>query len=78
MIINNKSNEELTEAFEDLYWKYPDIIKVLEINFKSIYIRYEKKIAKYYVDRHQEFLKEHTDQEIKDLREYILKSLKNI
>ena len=78
MIINNKSNEELTEAFEDLYWKYPDIIKVLEINFKSIYIRYEKKIAKYYVDRHQEFLKEHTDQEIKDLRETLKKRIEDI
>ena len=72
MIINNKSEEELINAFEDYYWHVPEIIKIIEINFKGIYIRYEKKIIKYYQDRHQEFLKTHSEQEIKNLKEQLM------
>ena len=78
MIIKNKSEEELLDAFEEYYWKTPEIIKIIEINFKSIYIRYEKKINKYYNDRHQEFLKEHSEQEIKNLKEKLLSQIEHI
>ena len=78
MIINNKSEEELINAFEDFYWHVPEMIKIIEINFKSIYIRYEKKIQKYYVDRHQEFLKEHSEQEIKNLKEKLINQIEHI
>lgn len=67
-IIDNASEEDLNNCFEELYWKNPDIIKIIEINFKSIYLRYESKINKYYLDRHNEFLKSHNDTEIYDMR----------
>ena len=48
----------------DYIYTEEDIIKIIELNFKSIYLKYEKKIVKYYVARHEEFLKSHTDEEI--------------
>ena len=67
-IINNKSFDELKKTFEEIYWKNSEIIKIIEINFKSIYLKYERKIDKYYENRHNEFLKNHTDKEIYDIR----------
>ncbi len=67
-ILSNASNEELKLCFEELYWKNSDIIRTIEINFKSIYLRNEKKINKYYETRHLEFLKNHKDSEISDMR----------
>lgn len=67
-ILNNVSEEKLDECFEELYWKNPDIIKIIEINFKSIYLKYESRINKYYSERHNEFLKSHKDLEIYDMR----------
>lgn len=74
-IINNSSDEELQNYFEELYWKNSDIIKTIEINFKSIYIKNEKKIDKYYENRHQEYLKSHTDDEIYNARIVLTKQL---
>ena len=67
-VINGASDNELEEAFEEIYWKNADIVKIIEINFKSIYLRNEKKINKYYEDRHEEFLKTHQDFEIYEMR----------
>ena len=67
-ILNNVSDEELKTYFEEIYWKNPDIIRIIEINFKNIYLKYEKKIDKYYASRHQAFLKKHKDEEIYDMR----------
>lgn len=67
-VINNVNEEELAVYFEEIYWKFPDIIKTIEISFKNIYLKYEKKIDKYYLDRHNEFLKNHNDNEILDIR----------
>lgn len=67
-VLNNATQEELNNLFEKYYWKNSDFLKILEINFKSIYFKYEKKINKHYEIRHQEFLKEHNDQELEDLR----------
>lgn len=80
-ILNNSSNEDLQNLFEKLYWKNSDIISIIEINFKSIYLKYEKKIQKYYDNRHNEFLKKHKDSEIYDLRIKLnnkINELKNI
>ena len=68
LILNNAKDEELKEKFEELYWKFPEIIKTIEINFKSIYQRYEKKIDKYYKDRNTEFLKNVDNKDINKTR----------
>ncbi len=67
-LLNNASPLELKNCFEQIYWKNSDIIRMLEINFKSIYLRYEKKIIKYYETRHEEFLKNHSDEEVYKMR----------
>jgi len=67
-VINNASDDELKQLFEEIYWKFPEIIKALEVNFKSIYLKNEKKINKYYEDRHKEFLLSHKDDELTDVR----------
>ncbi len=66
-ILANANDEELKLAFEEIYWKNSDIIKIIEINFKNIYLKYEKKIMKYYEDRHNEFLKKHNDNELYEM-----------
>lgn len=77
-IINNANDDELKECFEEIYWKNSDIIKTIEINLKSIYYRNEKKINKYYEDRHNEYLKSHNDNEIYDLRVKLSKDIINL
>lgn len=67
-IINNATDEDLKTCFEEIYWKNSDIIKIIEINFKSIYLQNEKKINKYYENRHQEFLKNSKGSEMNDIR----------
>ena len=75
-ILSNVNDEELSTYFEEIYWKNPDIIRIIEINFKNIYLKNEKKINKYYETRHQEFLKNHKDQEIYDMRVKISNELR--
>jgi len=74
-ILNNATDEELKNCFEEIYWKDSDLIKTIEINFKSIYLKYEKKIDKYYENRHEEYLKEHKDSDIYDIRLKFYKQL---
>ena len=75
-ILINSNDDDLKKCFEEIYWKDSDIIKIIEINFKSIYFRYEKKINKYYEERHEEFLKNHNDSEIYNMRVKLSDQLK--
>lgn len=76
-IFKKESSEALKTSFEEIYWKFPEIIKTIEINFKSIYLRNEKKIIKYYEDRHEDFLKNHNDAEIYDMHIRLLNEISN-
>ena len=67
-LMSGTKDEELKQVFEEIYWKFPEIVKTIEINFKSIYLKNEKKINKYYEDRHKEFLKTHKDSELVDVK----------
>ena len=40
--------EELKQSFEDIYWKCPDIINHITLNFKHLYYLNEKKFIAYY------------------------------
>ena len=77
LIIGDK-DEELKTIFEELYWSFPELIKTIEINFKSIYQRYEKKIDKYYKDRNEEFLKNVDNKDIINLRIELNKEYKQL
>ena len=75
MIQNNTDEEQLKDTFEPLYWKLPELIKAIEINFKSIYLKYEKKIDKYFENKHKEYLSKHTDKELIDKKQQLIKTI---
>ena len=77
-ILTNAKDDELSTYFEEIYWKNPDIIRIIEINFKNIYLKNEKKIDKYYEIRHQAFLKKHKDEEIYDMRIKLSSQIKSL
>ena len=77
-MIDGASDEELKQSFEEIYWKFPELVKTLEVNFKSIYLRNEKKINKYYEDRHKEFLLSHKDEELFDVRINLIDEVNNL
>ena len=64
-IINHRDDERfIHDVFEKIYWKCSDIIKILEINFKSLYYKNEKLIEKFYADRKEKILSTHNESEI--------------
>ena len=67
-LLNNATDEELKDIFEEIYWKNSDVIKIMEANFKNLYLKNEKKIDKHYESRHEEFLKNHKDEELYEMR----------
>jgi len=77
-IFNNESEEDLKNYFEEVYWKFPELVRTIEVNFKSIYLRNEKKINKYYDDRHKEFLEKHNDSEIYDMRIKLINQIRQL
>ena len=44
------NSPSVKEAFEQIYWKCPDIITQIELSFRNIYLREEKNIDKYYAE----------------------------
>ena len=54
--LSTADEELLKTKFEELYWKYPELIKTLEINFKGIYLKNQKAIDKFYSDKYASFL----------------------
>ena len=66
-IILSPADEELIKTkFEELYWKYPELIKTIEINFKGIYLKNKKAIDKYYDSKYSAFLSNNNVKEISD------------
>lgn len=48
MIRNDSSyQEQMKQVFEEIYWKCPDIINHITLNFKYLYYKYEKFFDKY-------------------------------
>ena len=54
----NINSSETKDTFEKLYWKCPDIILHIELNFRSLYLKYEKEIDKYFVNLEKDLLSE--------------------
>ena len=77
-ILSGLTDDELRQIFEEIYWKFPEIVRTIEINFKSIYLKNEKKINKYYEDRHKEFLKSHQDSELIDVKINLINEINNL
>ena len=65
----------IKDTFEQIYWKCPDIIIHIELNFRSIYFRNEKIINKYFEDEKKRIIKELGLNEEEAIEKY--KTLKN-
>ena len=52
------NSTRVKDIFEQIYWKCPDIIKHIELNFRSLYLKNEKVINKYYEDAKKQIIKE--------------------
>ena len=63
---DNINSTRVKENFEQIYWKCPEIITHIELNIRSLYLKYEKQIDKYFQDIRKEVLKEF---EVKDNEE---------
>ena len=48
LFLKNASSSELKSEFETVYWQFPEIINALEVNFKHIYLKYEKQAKNVY------------------------------
>ncbi len=53
---DNLNSKKLKKAFEDIYWKCPEIIVHLELNIRYIYLQNETKLSKYFEKEKEELL----------------------
>ena len=73
MIQNEFGEDELSKKFEQYYWKLPELITAIELNFKSIFLKNEKKIDKYYELKHKKYLEHHSDSELLSRKQKLIK-----
>ena len=64
------NSSKVKDIFEQIYWKCPDIIIHIELNFRSLYLKNEKAINKYYEDARKQITKELGLNETEALEKY--------
>lgn len=52
------NSTRVKETFEQLYWKCPDIILHIELNFRSLYLKHEKQITNYFESEEKKLTKQ--------------------
>jgi len=52
------NSTRVKETFEQIYWKCPDIILHIELNFRSLYLKYEKQITNYFENEEKKLVKD--------------------
>ena len=78
LLLNGGDYTELKSKFETTYWQFPEFINAIEVNFKHIYLKYEKAIEKYFLNRHQAFLSNHKDSEVEQRRKSYIEAIEEI
>lgn len=56
--LGNSNSPKVKETFEQIYWKCPDIIIHIEMNFRNLYLKNEKVIDKYFNTASKQIMKE--------------------
>lgn len=74
-VLNNKDN--LHELFEKLYWENSNIIFQIEINFRYLYFKYEKRISKYYDELGNKYNLDNVMKKYNDNKNYNSKIIHN-
>lgn len=64
------NSTKVKDKFEQIYWKCPDIIIHIELNFRSLYLKNEKNINKYYEDARKLITKELGLNEVEAIEKY--------
>ena len=64
------------ETFEQIYWKCPDIILHIELNFRSLYLKYEKQITNYFENEEKRLIKDLDLNKKKAIEKYVSMKLK--
>ena len=72
---NGINSAKLKALFDSLYWKCPDLIKQITIDFKYLYYKYKKEFDTYYVNKKNNLLNTYKQTEADIILEY--KKLKN-
>ena len=55
--IQNINSKNVKNKFEEIYWKCPDLIIHIELNFRYLYLKDQKNIDKYYENKKNELFK---------------------
>ena len=55
----------IKNKFDEIYWKCPDLIMQIVLNFKYLYLKNEANITKYYIEQKKKLLKNHKEKEIR-------------
>ena len=58
MKIGDPNSTRVKDKFEQIYWKCPDIIIHIELNFRSLYLKNEKTINKFFELKKKQLIKE--------------------
>lgn len=83
--LNNGNKEEANKKLNEVYWKCPNIINQIWMNFNNLYYKYEKKFIEYYCKCQEKILQKSTKNQlieefnnIKSLKEEQSYSISNI
>ena len=52
------NSQKVKETFEQIYWKCPDLILHIELNFRSLYFKHEKVITTYFENEQKDLVRE--------------------
>lgn len=70
---NDINSQVLKEKFDDLYWKSPDFILYICLNFKHLYYKNIKKFKKYYTDEKIKIYDGETMDYVKEFKSFLIK-----
>ena len=76
VLLNNEEDSKVKEKFDQIYWKCPNIVNQISMNFASLYYKNEKIFDEYFVKRKNEILSNNTEIELITKYNHILDSIK--
>lgn len=59
------NSKKIKNKFDEIYWKCPDLIPHIVLNIKSLYLKYEKNIDKYYKNQRNNLVKNFTSDDLR-------------
>lgn len=71
----NPDSENLKASFDKLYWKSPELIEHIYLNFRYLYFSYKKKFEKYYANKLKDVQITDKDKYLKEYQNYLAKYL---